>query len=118
MLQFFHIIDEQADHMSGLIADLLDAGRIDSGTLSVAPEPSEVGALVEQARNTFLSSGARHTVLINLAPDLPRVMADPRRIVQVLNNLLSNAARYSPESAPIRVSAVHDGVHVALSVSR
>ena len=117
MLQFFRIIDEQADHMSGLIADLLDAGRIDSGTLSVAPEPAEVGALVDQARNTFLSSGARHTVLINLAPDLPRVMADPRRIVQVLNNLLSNAARYSPESAPIRVSAVRDGVHVALSVS-
>ena len=117
MLQFFRIIDEQADHMSGLIADLLDAGRIDSGTLSVAPEPSEVGALVDQARNTFLSGGARHTVLINLAPDLPRVMADPRRIVQVLNNLLSNAARYSPESAPIRVSAVRDGVHVALSVS-
>ncbi len=117
MLQFFRIIDEQADHMSGLIADLLDAGRIDSGTLSVAPEPSEVGALVDQARNTFLSSGARHTVLINLAPDLPRVMADPRRIVQVLNNLLSNAARYAPESAPIRVSAVRDGVHVALSVS-
>ena len=117
MLQFFHIIDEQADHMSGLIADLLDAGRIDSGTLSVAPAPAEVGALVEQARNTFLSGGARYTVLINLAPDLPRVMADPRRIVQVLNNLLSNAARYSPESAPIRVSAVRDGVHVALSVS-
>ena len=117
MLQFFRIIDEQADHMSGLIADLLDAGRIDSGTLSVAPEPSEVGTLVDQARNTFLSSGARHTVLINLAPDLPRVMADPRRIVQVLNNLLSNAARYAPESAPIRVSAVRDGVHVALSVS-
>ena len=117
MLQFFRIIDEQADHMSGLIADLLDAGRIDSGTLSVAPAPAEVVALVDQARNTFLSGGARHTVLINLAPDLPRVMADPRRIVQVLNNLLSNAARYAPESAPIRVSAVRDGVYVAISVS-
>ena len=117
MLQFFRIIDEQADHMSGLIADLLDAGRIDSGTLSVALEPAEVGALVEQARNTFLSSGARHTVRINVAPGLQRVMADPRRIVQVLNNLLSNAARYAPESAPIRVSAVRDGVHVALSVT-
>ena len=117
MLQFFRIIDEQADHMSGLIADLLDAGRIDSGTLSVVLEPAEVGALVEQARNTFLSSGARHTVRINVAPGLQRVMADPRRIVQVLNNLLSNAARYAPESAPIRVSAVRDGVHVALSVT-
>ncbi len=117
MLQFFRIIDEQADRMSGLIADLLDAGHIDSGMLSVAPEPSAVDVLVDQARNTFLSGGARHTVLIDLAPDLPRVMADPRRIVQVLNNLFSNAARYSPESSPIRVSAVRDGVHVAISVS-
>ena len=45
-----------------------------------------------------LSGGGRHTVLIDLPPDLPRVMADRPRIVQVLNNLLSNAARHSPES--------------------
>ena len=117
MLQFFRIIDEQADHMRGLISDLLDAGRIDSGTLSVAAEPAEVTGLVDQARNTFLSGGGRHTVLIDLPQDLPRVMADRQRIVQVLNNLLSNAARHSPESAPIRVAAVRDGEHVAVSVA-
>ena len=117
VLQFFRIIDDQADHMSGLIADLLDAGRIDSGMLSVSPEPAEVGELVERARSTFLGGGAGHDILINLAPDLPRVMADRRRIEQVLNNLFSNAARYSPESAPIRVTAVRDGVHAAISVS-
>ena len=44
-------------------------------------------------------------------------MADRRRIVQVLNNLLTNAARHSPESSPIRVEAVRDGGHVAISVS-
>ena len=117
MLQFFRIIDEQADHMRGLISDLLDAGRIDSGTLSVATEPAEVTGLVDQARNTFLSGGGRHTVLIDLPQDLPRVMADRQRIVQVLNNLLSNAARHSPESSPIRVAAVRDGEHVAVSVT-
>ena len=117
MLQFFRIIDEQAEHMSGLIGDLLDVGRIDSGTLSVSPEPSEVAALVDQARNTFLSGGARHTVLIDLPPDLPRVMADRQRIVQVLNNLFSNAARHAPESSPIRVAAERDGVYVAVSIS-
>ena len=117
MLQFFRIIDEQAEHMSGLIGDLLDVGRIDSGTLSVALEPSEVGALVDQARNMFLSGGARHTVLIDLPLDLPRVMADRQRIVQVLNNLFSNAARHAPESSPIRVAAQRDGVYVAVSVS-
>ena len=117
MLQFFRIVDEQADHMSGLIADLLDAGHLDSGTLSVVPEPAEVSALVDQARNAFLSGSARYPILIDLAPDLPRVMAEPRRIVQVLNNLFSNAARHAPESSPIRVSAVRDGVYVAISVS-
>ena len=115
--QFFRIIDEQADHMLGLISDLLDAGHIETGTLSVAPEPSELARLVDQARNTFLSGGARHTVRIDLPLDLPKVMADRQRIVQVLNNLLSNAARYSPESSPIRVGAARNGVHVAISVS-
>ena len=117
ILQFFRIIEEQADHMRGLISDLLDAGRIEAGTLSVKPEPAEVSDLVDQARNTFLSGGGRHTLMIDLPSDLPRVLADRRRIVQVLNNLFSNAARHSPETMPIRISAVQDGVHVAVSVS-
>ena len=44
-------------------------------------------------------------------------MADRQRIVQVLNNLLTNAARHSAESSPIRVEAARDGAHVAVSVS-
>ena len=117
MVQFFRIIDQQADHMRGLIGDLLDAGRIETGTLSVSPEPSEVPALVDQARNTFLSGGGAHRVLLDLPQDLPRVMADRRRIVQVLNNLLANAAAYSPGSSPIRVAALRDGLQVAVSVA-
>ena len=115
--EFFRIVDEQAERMIGLLADLLDAGRIDAGTLSVAPEPTEVAYLVDRARTTFLSGGGRHTVLIDMPPDLPRAMADRQRIVQVLNNLLANAARSAPESSPIRVEAERDGVHVAVSVA-
>ena len=115
--QFFRIIEGQADQMDGLISDLLDAGRIETGTLSVDPEPTDVTALVDQARNTFISGGGRHAVRMDLPPELPRVMADRQRIVQVLNNLLSNAARHSPDSSPIQISATVDGVHVAISVS-
>ena len=115
--QFFRVIDEQAGHMRGLINDLLDAGRIDAGTLSISPVPTDVQTLVEQARNILQSSGGAHAVLIDLPRDLPRVLADGPRIVQVLNNLLSNAARHSPGSSPIRIAAVRDGTHVAVSVS-
>ena len=114
--QFLRIIDTQADHMQGLIGNLLDAGRIEAGTLSVEPEPTALAALVDRARNTFLSGGARHAVAIDLPPELPPVMADRQRIVQVLNNLLTNAARHSPESSPIRVEAAREGAHVAVSV--
>ncbi len=115
--QFFRVVDEQADHMRGLIADLMDAGRIEAGTLSVWPLATEVRELVEQARNALLNGGATHTVLVDLPEDLPLVLADGPRIVQVLNNLLANAARHSPAFSPIRVAAVRAGTHVAVTVS-
>ena len=117
ILQIIRIIDEQADHMRGVISDLLDAGHITTGTLSVSPESEDLAGMVEQARSTFLSGGARHAVHIDLPRDLPRMMADRQRIVQVINNLLANAARYSPESAPIQIAAVHEEVHVAVSIT-
>ncbi|MDE0075607.1 MAG: ATP-binding protein [Gammaproteobacteria bacterium] len=117
MMQFFRIIEEQAARMSGLIRDLLDAGRIATGTLSVSPEPSDVAPLVDVARRSFVSGGGRHRVAADLPEDLPRVMADRERGVQVLSNLFSNAARHSASSSPIRVSARRDGGHVAISVS-
>ena len=114
--QFLRIIVDQADSMRDMIGDLLDVARIETGTLPVNPEPANVAALVDRARNNFLSAGGRNNLDIDLSPDLPLVMADRRRIVQVIGNLLSNAARHSPESSVIRVSAVRDGAHVELSV--
>ena len=117
MREFHRLIAEQAAHMRGLIADLLDAGRIESGTLSVSPEPSAVANLVERARSTFLTGEGGRGVAVDLADDLPPVLADRRRIVQVLNNLLANAARHTAPSSVIRVAAVRDGQEVAVSVA-
>ncbi len=116
MRQFFRIIDDQAEHMRSLMSDLLDMARIETGTLSVSPEPAEVTRLVDEAKNHFLNAGGRNELQIELAPDLPLVMADRRRIVQVIGNLLSNAARYSPELSPIGLVAERDGVRVAIAV--
>ena len=117
MGDFFRIIDEQADHMRGLISDLLDVTRIEAGSLSVTPEPTVVAALVNQAREVFLRGGARNSIEVDLPPDLPRIGADRQRMMQVLTNLLSNASKYSPDQSAIRVSASVEDVYVAISVS-
>ena len=116
MRQFLRIILDQTGSMRDLIGNLLDVARIETGELPVNPEPAEVAVLVDRARNAFLSAGGRNNFAIDLALDLPLVMADRRRIVQVIGNLLTNAARHSPESSAIRISAVRDGVHVRVSV--
>ena len=115
--QFFRIIADQADNMHDLVTDLLDVARIDTGTLAVSPEPAEIVALVDRARTAFLGASGRNNLSVEIGPDLPLVMADKRRIVQVLGNLLSNAARHSPESSVIKVTAVREDVCVAVSVS-
>ena len=117
MRQFLRIIDTQADRMQALIRDLLDVARIETGSLSVAPEPADVAVLVNDARTAFVSAGGAHALQIDLAPDLPWAMADRSRMVQVLGNLIANAARHSPEVSPIVVSASAAGFHVSVSVS-
>ena len=87
--QFVRIIGDQAEHMNALVADLLDVARIETGTLPVNPEPAEVAVLVDRARSAFKSANGRNNLAIDIEPDLPLVMADRRRIVQVLGNLLS-----------------------------
>ena len=114
--QFLRIIVDQADNMRDLIGDLLDVARIETGALPVDPEPAEPSTLVDRARNTFLSGEGRHSIDINLPPNLPLVMADRRRIVQVLGNLLSNAARNSPGVPVVRVRVEQEGGDVAFSV--
>ena len=114
--QFVRIIVEQSDHLNALVSDLLDVARIETGELPVTPEPAEVALLLDRARNAFISAGGRNVLEIDIEPDLPLVAVDRRRIVQVLGNLLSNAARNSPDSSVIRVSAFLRDLYVAVSV--
>ena len=117
MVQFIRIIKTQSEQMQNLIGELLDVARIESGALSVSPNPAEISTLVDDARNLFLSGGGHHNIAIDLEPNLPPAMADTRRIVQVLTNLLDNAARHAPASSVIQVRAARDDRYVAISVT-
>ena len=117
LVELFRIIDLQADRMHDLIRGLLDVARIETGTLSVHPEPADPVSLVEEAGEGFRRAGGEDRLEIDLAPDLPWVAADRARIVQVLGTLLANGARNSPESAPVRVTADREDLHLAFSVA-
>ena len=116
IVQFLRIIEQQADRLGVMVNDLLDIARIETGSLIVHPVPVVVTDLLDQARNTFLRGWDRHDIHIEMVPGLVPVMADAGRIAQVLVNLLSNAARNSPEAAPIRLTAAQEDDKVEICV--
>ena len=114
--QFHRIMDQQVDHLQELIGDLLDVARVESGTLSIELGPTNLADVIDESRNRFVNGGGRNHLVIDVPLELPAVMADRIRTVQVLNNLLSNASSYSPDGSTIRVEVVFDGMFAAVSV--
>ncbi len=114
--QFHTIINDQADRMRRMISDLLDTAHLESGALSVSLEASDIVALVDQAGAVFVRGGGRNVPQVDLPAELPTVMADRARIIQVISNLLSNASGSAQGSFAVRVSAAHAGLYVAVSV--
>ena len=115
--QFFGIIEWQADRMRSLIWNLLEMARIEAGTLILNPEPTSLASLVGQAQASFLDSGAGNPVEVDLPPDLPLVVTDRQRSLQVLDHLLSNASSHSSEGSVITVSVRLEDSHVAVCVT-
>ena len=115
--QFLRVIDEQADRMRDLINDLIDITHIEAGTLSVSPEPVDVADLLDQAREAHSRLGAPNSrVEFELPAALPKMMADNRRILQVLGNLVASASVYSSVNSAVMVRAFPRDSHVAFTV--
>lgn len=115
--EFLAIIDEESDRLSELISNLLDMSRIEAGTLRVEPEPTDLQPLVGDTVAEFQVMTHRHEFKAHLPPHLPLVVADPRRIRQVLRNLVENAVKYSPEGGKITIAAQVLADQVVISVS-
>ncbi len=102
--ELFEIIDEQADRVAELVNNLLDMTRIEAGSLAVSAEPMDLCTVLEEIRETSARSLSQHEIQIQVPDDLPAVEADQRRVVQVLSNLISNAAKFSREGDAITIA--------------
>jgi signal transduction histidine kinase len=114
---FLTVVNEETDKLTEMIEQLLDLSRMEAGLLSVHPTASQLGEIIDGAAAQLLDLTAEHVLKMDVPDDLPPVNADGRRIGQVLANLVSNAAKYSPAGSEITISAHPTGGEVQVDVA-
>ncbi len=114
---FLKIIEEESDRLGELIDNLLDMSQTEAGALRIDKEALQLRNLVREAQERVARRSDSHWFVVDLPAQLPRVWADPRRIRQVLNNLLENAIKYSPNGGQITITCEVEGDFVVVSVA-
>ena len=113
------IIRRQVKHMTGLVDDLLDVSRVTRGLVTLEKTKLDAKRIfhdaVEQVRP--LIEARRHRLAVHTPPDSAFVLGDIKRLVQVVTNLLTNAAKFTPEGGEIVLSMEVDGSNVKIAVS-
>lgn len=97
-------IEEEADRLNKLVGNLLYASRIQAGGLQMDVVPLDLTHLIERVAERQRVKNPEASIMLDLPAHLPTVMADRERIEEVLQNLLDNAIKYSPDKAQISVS--------------
>ncbi len=104
--EFLDIIYEKAETLAQLVDELLDLGRIESGrTIQLKLQECDLGGLLSRAIRQHADMDLAHTYILEQPEQSLRLMADPRKFIQVIDNLVGNAAKYSPAGSTIRINA-------------
>jgi signal transduction histidine kinase/CheY-like chemotaxis protein len=116
--QMSGVLQRQATHLARLIDDLLDVARITSGKIELRPQSVIVQEVIEHALEGArpIIADRRQSVTFEPPPQPLKVDGDPVRLAQAIGNLLSNAAKFSPDGARIHVTAAHVDGFVRISV--
>jgi two-component system phosphate regulon sensor histidine kinase PhoR len=113
--EFLEIVDRQSERLTRLVEDLLLTARIESGTIDLQMDSVDIGRVLEESLDVFES--AKERVQLAVQPDLPSVVTDGYRLVQIARNLIENALKFSPEDSSVRVTVVRDGESILLEVA-
>jgi PAS domain S-box-containing protein len=102
------VINEESDRLNALIDNLLDASRIQAGGFKLERTDFNLPRLAERVVENFRLQSDKHHFVVDFPPDFPTLFGDKERVRQVLNNLISNAIKYSPAGGEIRVGGWFD----------
>jgi signal transduction histidine kinase len=111
------VIEEEADRLTGLIENLLDASRLQAGGLSINLSDVALNVLADRIAKRLQTQSSLHTIVVDFPENFPSVMGDETRLEQVLTNLVSNGIKYSPQGGEIRISGQVRPTQVIICVS-
>jgi signal transduction histidine kinase len=115
ILDQLEVVNRQTGRLARLVNELLDVSRIETGRIEFAFGPVDVAELAQEVVGRLQHTTTRHALRLS-AVDAAVVSADRDHLEQVLNNLIGNAIKYSPEGGPIEVAVKCGGDEVVLSV--
>ena len=110
-------IEENASWLSNLVENLLAVTRVENGTLRLQSEPELLDEVVAEAIGHLPDTGARRRVTVRTDDGVLMAKMDARLIMQVVVNLLDNAAKYAPAETPVTVTVRRDGADVTCEVA-
>ncbi|MBN1304670.1 MAG: HAMP domain-containing histidine kinase [Anaerolineales bacterium] len=113
------IIHSEVERLQLLVEDLRTLSRADAGKLNLNFQPLSPNGLLDQAAATYQHQAGKKHIFVNVDawPNLPRIMADETRMIQVLGNLVSNALQHTPEGGKVTLQGRSEASRVMLSVS-
>jgi signal transduction histidine kinase len=114
--EFLEIIDSEADRLTQLIENLLDMSRLEAGVLRIDREPTRLGEIARDLVRKVQLAAPDHTFELDWPATDPLVAGDSRRIYQVIQNLLTNAVKYSPDGGTITLAGRQERHDLMVSV--
>jgi PAS domain S-box-containing protein len=114
---FLDFIARESERLTTIVDALLNVARIDTGDLAVSLEPTDVAAVVREVVVAAAATDETHTFVADLNGGDCRASADPEKLRQVLDQLVSNAVKYSPGGGTVTVSAARGPEAVEVAVA-
>jgi signal transduction histidine kinase len=119
--RFLQVVQQNTERLTILVNDLLDLSRIEAGKAVLSTRPLDLEFLIEEAISDIENRSREEekplTFSANIPKDLPKVLGDPERVRQILDNLLNNAYHYTPLQGKVIVTTLNIGNEVRVDIS-
>ncbi len=115
--EFLGLIDSECDNLQAMINDILDSSLADVGQLVIELQPTRLPRLAREAADEMQRRTETHRLVLDFPPNFPIIDADPRRIRQVILNILDNAIKYSPNGGLVVIRGEVRPADVVISIA-